>query len=142
MGYRALLAFAVISVASAASAQDGGELEAIAETMEQARPAPSEPLAEVPDPGTGAGAQAAETWSAPKEDKWQLKCSDFRKREAAQNVFLKDPVRFAHLDSDSDGLACESLERREAGAECPKGLTEETWETCGMGVAPRIPRRY
>lgn len=67
-------------------------------------------------------------------------CRLFSFREAAQGVYVKDVRRFAHMDADGDGIACEELPSR-GKADCPEGLTDKTWQACGMGVAPRLPPR-
>lgn len=49
------------------------------------------------------------TFPAPKAKAVKLNCSEFASQATAQRAFISDPVYYSSLDSDKDGIACESL---------------------------------
>lgn len=43
------------------------------------------------------------------ERKEVIRCAQYKTQPEAQRVFQSDPRKYADLDADKDGLACESL---------------------------------
>jgi len=98
------------------------------------------------------GREATEESDRPRQvsenDDAGLSCNSFTTQRDAQTVFDADPERYALLDGDDDGEACEALgsgiarfggpqSERDRRPDGSKPFYLNTYETDGVGVAPR-----